>query len=138
MDYELCEYRYLYSYLLNFLPEYKSDFHYPFLLTKLIKTVYSQTGKSLDDAADMLFKVFPFFRNVEHRQAFDYTGNGLVDGDPIEFDDIQYAAGGLDVHFIEAKKMALRGRVYKYEREDRCMYCPYSYVCIFKEEKING
>ena len=138
MDYELCEYRYLYSYLLNFLPEYKSDFHYPFLLTKLIKTVYSQTGKSLDDAADMLFKVFPFFRNVEHRQAFDYTGNGLVDGDPIEFDDIQYAAGGLDVHFIEAKKMALRGRVYKYEREDRCMYCPYSYVCIFKDEKING
>ena len=136
MDYELCKYRYLYSYLLNYLPEYKVDFHYPFLLTSLIKTFYNATDKNKNDVADILFEYFPFFRKVELHQAFDYLGNGQIGDDPISFDNIQYAAGILDIHFLQAKTMALRGKVYKNEREDRCKYCPYSYVCIYKDEMI--
>lgn len=134
MDYELCEYRYLYSYLLNYLPEFKADFHYPFLLTGLIKTFYNATDIDKKDVAELLFEYFPFFRHVEKHQAFDYFGNGQIDDEPLSFDDMQYSSGILDIHFLQAKKMARRGRVYDTERNNRCMYCPYSYVCIYKTE----
>ena len=142
MDYELCRYRYLYSYLINYLPEYKAEFHYPFLLTSFIKLFCNTTGKPKDEIAGTMFEKFPFFRSVELHQAFDYFGNGIINGEPILFENIRYAAGALDVHYLQAKTMALRvhegGRIYDSEREIRCMYCPYSYVCIYKSEMIKG
>ena len=142
MDYELCKYRYLYSYLVNYLPEYKAEFHYHFLLTNIIRAFGSASGVAKDEVAQTVFQLFPFFRNIERRQAFDYTGNMQTEGEPLVFDGIEYTPGRLYIHYLNARKMALRvyagGSIYKSELEDRCRYCPYSYVCIYKNEMIAG
>lgn len=143
MDYSLCKYRYIYSYLVNYLPEYKSGFHYSFLLSSLIRAFYSESGKNKKEIAKELYELFPFLRNVEQRQASDYSGKGRVAKDPLVYDDAEYPASRLDIHFLQAKDVALRA--YEGEKiedktdcETRCIYCPYSSTCLFKDEMNGG
>lgn len=142
MDYSLCKYRYLYSYLVNYLPEYKSDFHYSFLLTSLIKAFYTVSGKSKEEIAKELFDLFPFLRNVERHQASDYSGNSKSPKNALIYDDTEYPDSRLDIHFIRAKEIALRtyeGEVLeRSELKTVCMYCPYTSVCIYKNDVVGG
>lgn len=140
MDYALCRYRYLYSYLVNYLPEYTTDFHYSFLLSNMIKAFYSVSGKEKTEITNELFELFPFFRRVELRQAADYTGRKMPRSDTLVFDDAEYSASRLDIHYInpQCKQMAIKAfegePLSDEEIKRRCMYCPYATVCIYKHD----
>lgn len=142
MDHSLCKYRYLYSYLVSYLPEYRSNFHYSFLLTKLIKAIFSVSKKDKDEIAKEMFDLFPFLLKVEQRQSSDYVGNKRIVNEAIVYDDAEYPASRLDIHFLQAKDIADRafdGELItdKDDLRTRCSFCPYSSTCIFKHE-MNG
>ena len=138
MDHALCRYRYLYSYLVNYLPEYSSDFHYSFLLSNLIKAFCNESKKSKREVSKELFELFPFFRNVELRQASDYAGSTVKTDRSLIYDEAEYPDTRLDIHFLNARTLALRAydgdALDDDELNSRCTYCPYSNICIFKNE----
>lgn len=139
IDYELCEYRYLYSYLLNYLPEYRTEFHYQFLLTELINYYYSVTGENKAKITENMKALFPFFLKIERQQSSDYSKNKRISDDPLTFDDVEFPVAGLNIHYLQARTIALRvlggGRVRKKDQRTICIYCPYSEICIYKKGK---
>lgn len=139
-DYNVCRYRYLYSYLLKLYPSFKSEFHYSFLLSSLIRGLYTETGRSKEEVSGELFEIFPFLRNVEKRQALDFVGR-KNSRDVEVFDNAQYAASRLDVHYLnpQFKEKVIRnfeGEDIDIPMDEKCRYCPNSDICIFKQEVV--
>lgn len=139
MDYLLCKTRYVYSYLLNWLPRYTSEFQYSFELSKLISAFSIIAGKDKTVIAKQIDELFPFLRHIELRQSVDFaTSKGIPE--PVEYDGVEYPAQRLLTHFIndevidKARKRDadyLEGNNIPDKREDGiCIYCPYSDVCI--------
>jgi hypothetical protein len=147
MDYLLCEKRYAYSYLLNELPRFTSEFHYSFELSKLISAFTIISGSPKNVVAERISELFPFLRHIELRQSADFASSqGKLE--PYIFDDIEYPYQRLSLHYLydelikEAKKRDDRfltdGTVNKTLFVNSCIYCPYSDVCLdrHKEEVV--
>ena len=139
MDYLLCKSRYVYSYLLNWLPRYTSEFQYSFELSKLISAFSIVSGIDKAVIEKRIGELFPFLLHIELRQSADFaTSQGIPE--PIEYDGVEYPAQRLLTHFInddvinKARKRDadyLEGNKIPDKREDGiCIYCPYSDVCI--------
>ncbi len=139
MDYLLCKSRYVYSYLLNWLPRYTSEFQYSFELSKLISAFSIVSGIDKAVIEKRIGELFPFLRHIELRQSADFaTSQGIPE--PVEYDGVEYPAQRLLTHFInddvinKARKRDadyLEDNKIPDKREDGiCIYCPYSDVCI--------
>ena len=139
MDYLLCKSRYVYSYLLNWLPRYTSEFQYSFELSKLISAFSIVSGIDKAVIEKRIGELFPFLLHIELRQSADFaTSQGIPE--PIEYDGVEYPAQRLLTHFInddvinKARKRDadyLEDNKIPDKREDGiCIYCPYSDVCI--------
>ena len=139
MDYLLCKSRYVYSYLLNWLPRYTSEFQYSFELSKLISAFSIVSGIDKAVIEKRIGELFPFLLHIELRQSADFaTSQGIPE--PVEYDGVEYPAQRLLTHFInddvinKARKRDadyLEGNKIPDKREDGiCIYCPYSDVCI--------
>lgn len=147
MDYLLCEKKFAYSYLLNELPRFTSEFQYSFELSKLISafTVISDLPKNV--VADRVSELFPFLRHIELRQSTDFASSqGKLE--PYVFDEIEYPYQRLPPHYLndalikEAENRLDRFLTDKTVNhtlpENICIYCPYSDVCLdrHKEEVV--
>lgn len=139
MDYLLCKSRYVYSYLLNWLPRYTSEFQYSFELSKLISAFSIVSGIDKAVIEKRIGELFPFLLHIELRQSADFaTSQGIPE--PVEYDGVEYPAQRLLTHFInddvinKARKRDadyLEDNIIPDKREDGiCIYCPYSDVCI--------
>ena len=139
MDYLLCKSRYVYSYLLNWLPRYTSEFQYSFELSKLISAFSIVSGIDKAVIEKRIGELFPFLLHIELRQSADFaTSQGIPE--PVEYDGVEYPAQRLLTHFINddvinkgRKRDAdyLEDNKIPDKREDGiCIYCPYSDVCI--------
>lgn len=136
LDYSLCKLRYLYSYVLNYLPTYVDEFHYSFALTKLIEVFTSISGRRKEEIAKHLYELFPFFRTVEEHQIIDFASKDNLP-DPSMFEDIEYPGLRLGYHFLSDKVLSEAYKSMDDEsgimpKKDKCMYCPYSSVCLVR------
>lgn len=139
MDYLLCPSRYVYSYILNYLPTYSSEFQYSFELSKLISAFSIISGLNKDTVADNIEKLFPYLRHIELRQSVDFAKSQGTP-EPYLYDDIEYPAQRLMTHYINddvIKQATLRDEVYLENGkissdvpEKVCIYCPYSEICL--------
>lgn len=142
MDYLLCKQKYVYSYLLNRLPSYTSEFHYSFELSKLISalSIVGECGKQ--DVARHIYQLFPFFRKIELRQSTDFASKKSSIPDSFEWDNIQYPGHVLLPHYLNDDVIDMaRKRLTDYcdsksttpeVKVDTCKYCQYSDICMEK------
>lgn len=141
MDWLLCNRRYAYSYILNYLPAYTSEFHYSFLLSNLIGGFASVSGIEKEEVANNIFELFPFLRHVQKRQANDYS-NCTELRESYSEDNVEYPAKRLAIHYInkDVLKMAhnLRDEYADLgipnKHDSFCVYCPYSELCFKRYE----
>ncbi len=141
MDWMLCDRRYEYSYVLNYLPTYTSEFHYSFLLSNLIGAITSVSELKKDVVANNLFQLFPFLKHIQKRQASDFSNCSALRESYSE-DNVEYPSKRLAVHYInkDVLNMAQKlrdeyvdsGIVNKHDTS--CVYCPYSEICFKRYE----
>lgn len=147
MDFALCKMRYIYSYVFNEYPGFSSEFHYSFVLSNLIGAFTVVSGEKKKIIADNIFELFPFLRNIQQSQAYDFAHN--MKTSDFEFKGVTYPGSRLNVHYLvsSVKKRAEENAKRIYEREsfkwvieeENCMYCPYSSICRVRyEERANG
>ena len=139
MDYLLCQNRYVYSYLLNYLPTYSSEFHYSFELSKLISAFSIVSGINKDAVADNIEKLFPYLRHIELRQSADFAKSQGTP-EPYLYDDVEYPAQRLLTHYMNdevIKQATIRyeayleaGKISTDVPGKACVYCPYSNICM--------
>lgn len=139
MDYLLCKKRYSYSYLLNELPSFTSEFHYSFELSKLISAFAIISDLDKEVIEKNINELFPFFRRVELRQSADFASNQGIPSS-YAFGDIEYPAQRLLTHFLDSdviREARAREDIYNERKTESnsvpikaCMYCPYSNICI--------
>lgn len=146
MDCIVCRLRYVYSYLLNKRPEYIDSLHYSRLLTQLITAFTSVAhelgiNKSKEDIAAELYKLFPFFRNVERHEASDYAkrDDAYV---PFVYEGYEYPKQRLYIHFLDkGLRKNLQRNYLEYrengntdfrEEQKKCIYCPYKNTCVYQ------
>ena len=139
MDYLLCKNRYVYSYLLNYLPTYSTEFHYSFELSKLISAFSMLSGISKDTVADNIERLFPYLRHIELRQSADFA-RSQGKPEPYSYGDVEYPAQRLLTHYIndEVIRQATdrdeayleTGKISTDVPEKACIYCPYSEICM--------
>jgi len=139
MDYLLCRTRYAYSYLLNYLPTYSSEFHYSFELSKLISAFSILSGINKDKVTDNIEKLLPFLLHIELRQSVDFASSQGIP-EPYMYDGIEYPAQRLLTHYIndEVIRQARSrdeeylnsGKIPTQVPEKACIYCPYSEICL--------
>lgn len=142
MDYLLCKQKYVYSYLLNRLPSYTSEFHYSFELSKLISSLSIVGECDKQDVARQIYQLFPFFRNIELRQSTDFASKKSSIPDPFEWDNVQYPGHVLLPHYLNDDVINIaRDRFVDYCNSksitpevtaDTCKYCQYSNICMEK------
>lgn len=136
-DYALCTMRYTYSYILNVLPAFSSEFHYSFVLANLIGVLAEISGQSKEVIMENISQLFPFMRKIEQQQAFDYAY--IKDIKRTLFENIQYPERRLDVHYLQnyIKNLAKKGAMDIFEdnfikenpTQEICGYCPYNNIC---------
>lgn len=143
MDYLLCKERYTYSYILNEYPFFSSDFHYSFLLTKMISAFSIVANLDKKEISTELCRLFPFFRNVELKQSVDFASLKLkAKISPILYDNVEYPGVRLMIHYLDddlinyceraLEKSMDGGDNQEPVPEKRCIYCPYTNVCMSK------
>lgn len=141
MDYLLCKERYLYSYLLNYLPAYTSEFHYSFELSKMISAFAILSGIDKDTVTKNITDLYPFLRHIELRQSSDFASS-QGKPEPVNYEGIEYPGQRYLTHYIkdsligEARKRddeyLENGMIHNEIPEEACVYCPYSGVCIVR------
>ena len=144
MDYLLCKKRYVYSYIVNYLPRYTSEFHYSFELTKLIESISIVSGIDKEIISDRVFELFPFLRGIEQRQSKDFAST-RDKYSPYVFDDVEYPHARLKPHYLNnlvvetAIKLHddyLDGKITPEKPDEHlCIYCPYSDICFEQYER---
>ena len=141
MDWLLCDRRYVYSYVLNYLPTYTSEFHYSYLLSNLIGAITSVSGLDKEDVAKNIFQLFPFLKHVQKRQAKDFS-NCTALREVYSEDNVEYPAKRLAIHYIN-NDVLKKAQKLKDEYVDSsitnnhdasCVYCPYSELCTMRYE----
>jgi hypothetical protein len=145
MDYLLCKERYLYSYLLNYLPTYTSEFHYSFELSKMISAFTILSGVHKEVIAKNIADLYPFLRHIELRQSTDFA---LSQGkpEPYLYEGVEYPGQRLLTHYLNDEVIndarvrddayLESGKISGEVPEKVCIFCPYSNICIsrYKEE----
>lgn len=138
LDLALCPLKYLYGYVLQDLPSYTSEFHYSFVLSKMIGAFARVAGYQQKKVGERLFEILPYLREIESRQIIDYS-SGKSDSGTEEYDNVSYNNERLKIHFLvldilaKAQKkweeISSNGPVYGFDfiRPDDnrsvCMYC---------------
>lgn len=145
MDYLLCRQKYVYSYLLNRLPSYTSEFHYLFIVSKLITSLSIVGECEKQVVAQQIYGLFPYFRNIELRQSTDFASNKGGIPDSFEWDGIQYPGYTMLPHYLNDDVIQLaRNRFTDYVDSekiphevtiDTCKYCQYSNICMEKHKE---
>ena len=145
LDLFLCRWRYLYGYILSDHPSYNSEFHYSFVLSKLISTLSAASNMSKSAIADELFKLLPFYTDIERQQILDYSSHSEIAGS-YALDNVSYYNTRLIPHLLHnwiiARAEELRDKHSSYEEYSTfplsasdtpdsgiCMYCPYEENC---------
>ncbi len=149
MQYDViaCRKRYLYSYLVNDHQTFFSEFHYTHCQSKLISALAKESGTTISEIADEVFKLFPFMREVEKRQTFDYVRRlkaSDYDDEKTAMDTASYPGSRLLIHFADAGLLERIQEIYtnllneyngRFGTRDisparaECMYCPYCNDC---------
>ncbi len=147
MDYLMCKERYIYAYLLNRLPRFVSEFHYPFEFSKLTTAFSILSGLPKETVSEKVAELFPFLRHIEIRQSTDYASSKGTP-EPYEFEGIEYPGQRLLTHFLanEVRDEARRryeafleeGAVPDEPTDTACTYCPYSDICLERHREESG
>ncbi len=143
MDYLLCPERYVYSYLVNYLPSYSSEYHYSFELSKLISAFSIVSGIDKEEVSKNVSELFPFLRNVEIRQSADFAkSQGKLS--PNLYENVEYPAQRFITHFINDEIILIANKRIDdfietgiYEEKiiaEMCVYCPYSDICLIRHK----
>ena len=143
-DYLLCEKRYVYSYLVNYLPRFTSEFQYSFELSKLISAFTIVSGMNKNLIAEEITSLFPFLRPIELRQSTDFASS-QGKPEPYIYDGIEYPGQRLLTHYLNdglIREVRRRNDDYLNDRtiskgfvEHGCTYCPYSDVCLDRHKE---
>ncbi len=145
MDFLLCKKRYIYSYLVNRLPRFTSEFHYSFELSRLILALSIVSDLDKNAIVDKIDDLFPFLRHIELRQSADYAYS-QIKPEPFEYDGVEYPGQRLLTHFLNdsvIKNARKRdddyletGVIPNNLDKESCTYCPYSNICLdrYREE----
>ena len=75
MDYAICPMKYALGYILEKAPVFQSEFHNNYVINGLIAALFSlmkARDLSVDEIYRQTMEMFPFMRNVEKRQIYDY------------------------------------------------------------------
>lgn len=144
MDYLLCHERYIYSYLLNYIPSYTSEFHYGFELSKLISAFSIVSGIDKEVVSRNIGELFPFLRNIELRQSTDFA-KSQGKPEPFIYEGVEYPGQRYLTHFINDEVIReARSRndafmsgenINKDISKNMCIYCPYSNICMTRHRK---
>lgn len=145
-DLMLCRWRYVYGYLLADHPDYKSDFHYRFVLSKLISTLSVASGESTEKIGAEIFKLLPYYTEIEKQQIIDFAlyYKDVIGTDSL--DEVSYHRRRLIPHFLKreilenAEKLreqyseSEEANVYSLKdkadnKAEICKYCPFHDNC---------
>lgn len=147
MEYDvlLCPWKYVYGYMTDNLPAYRSDFHYRFVLSAIISAFSKASGISADSVAEHVLDCFPYLKNVEKRQIRDFRTTSFPIEDSDSIDDASYSGYRLLPHFINKGLIHEAGRLVeecngqsvtvnllseKSNGYTVCLYCQYKDDCI--------
>ena len=144
MDYLLCHERYIFSYLLNNIPSYTSEFHYGFELSKLISAFSIVSGTDKEVVSRNIAELFPFLRNIELRQSTDFA-KSQGKPEPFVYEGVEYPGQRYLTHFLNGEVIreartrndaCMSGENYKQDvSTNMCTYCPYSNICMTRHRE---
>lgn len=139
MDYMMCQRRYLYSYVLNELPSFSSEFHYSFEMTQLISSFSTLAQCNKYEVGKKLAELFPFFRQIERQQASDFAKRSDVELEPINYGGVEYPPLTIKPHYLYKQiwdeatdrldAYMEKGIMPKDVYGAMCTYCPYGHLC---------
>lgn len=152
LDFALCPWRYFYGYICQDYPSYKSEFHYSFVLSRLIGALSSISGISKSVVAEEVLDTFPLFRQIEKQQITDYSGTAFDDLTDT-LDDVSYPRIRLLPHFLQ-RHILNKAIGAIQDKEDGpsivsvdpdsynpdpmiCTYCPFSDDCLHAIRSID-
>ena len=146
LDFVLCKERYIYSYILNEYPFFSTDFHYAFLLTKIITAFSEVTKEEPKLISQEMNELFPFFRSVELKQSLDYVSSKLKGKiPPIIYDNVEYPGARLQIHYLDNEIIDYCEKIQGSNFDDtksmvpspkkKCIFCPYSNICMVRFSK---
>ena len=133
----LCGWKEFYGYELDDHPSYRSDFHYGFVMSKLIGVTANLTGISKHEVAEELSAVFRYPRGVEMRQIEDYSGCEMLSGSDAA-GDASFTENRMHVHlahrsiydmYLERRDDYEQGNVLMDPDRRICMYCQFAEDC---------
>ena len=147
MEYDalLCPWKYIYGYLTETFPSYRSDFHYRFVLSAIISAFSKATGISPNTVSEHVLDCFPYLKDVEKRQIRDFYTTSFPVEDSDSLDDVSYSSLRLMPHFA-TRTMILKAIeqteqndgesipvdlfAHRSESYQVCLYCQYKDTCI--------
>lgn len=143
IDTALCHRRYLYGYILDDRPSFKSDFHYGFAIGGLIsalREVQKAGGFPKEKIDPSVFTLFPFLSKVEQRNILDLIPQSKFNGHT-RYNDVQFTDVRLGIHFPQPLWEMIDERLGNLELEKPisileatpsvkgCMYCSFTDKC---------
>lgn len=141
-----CPLSYVYGYILNKSPTFRSEFHLGYVAENFIGSLIAVYGDDHRRAVeDNLFAVLPYLRKIEKRQIRDKV---FVDKSGIftKYRDKEYSDNRLNILFL-GRKPGLGDIEYdsvdvqnglKSIIKDKCMYCPHKDECIAETIGVNA
>lgn len=143
LDLMLCPWRYIYGYTLQDMPSFQNGFQYNFAISKLIAVLKETSNIPLKDVGKYVFQLFPYLREVEKRQIYDFANiRPLKERDTL--DHVSYPKERLLIHYLQEKLLKdaenkweerlKNGSSYLNDFSEKipdqiCMYCPFSESC---------
>ncbi|WP_434797376.1 hypothetical protein [Terrisporobacter vanillatitrophus] len=140
-EFSICPRRFYYSYIVDDIPTYTSDFHHKFGFTRLGSAISISSNKSSHEVFNNINNLFPQWRDVEKlelKEEIWTSGNSYYD----EYEGKEYTTTRMYTHFLypkykefkcdsidiyETKNPVIFNAVP--EKGDKCLYCQHSIYC---------
>lgn len=141
----LCPWKYIYGYLIEHHPSYRSEFHYKFALSALIGALEKVLDCAKDVVADNVLASFPYLTTVEKQQIRDFASKKFFYEGTDSLGSASYVRERLKPHFLQEdlivkanKRMEenhghfLNPEFLNVETADyrTCLFCPHRDECI--------
>lgn len=141
-----CPWRYVYGYVTNKFPSYKSSFHFSFILSSIIGAFKITSGMPKEEVARNILDCFSYLKGIEKQNVSDFAPL-IFESTDDTLDDVSYTRLRLMPHFANRTRANEAIDIYnsqsmngscdsgelfftKEQNYRSCLYCQYKGECI--------